>query len=67
MRRFVKPVTDMDRDALVTCHGMTGHAVHKVGVGRLPLTVPVLASAAGYIACALARREELGQPHLLHR
>jgi flavin reductase (DIM6/NTAB) family NADH-FMN oxidoreductase RutF len=56
VRRFVKPVADIDRDDTGEATALNGHAVKLVADGR----VPVLASAAGYIACALNRREELG-------
>jgi flavin reductase (DIM6/NTAB) family NADH-FMN oxidoreductase RutF len=59
-RKFVKPVADVEHDAAGEVTAMTGHAVQMVGAGRLPLTVPVLASAAGYVGCALARSEHLG-------
>jgi flavin reductase (DIM6/NTAB) family NADH-FMN oxidoreductase RutF len=56
VRRFVKPVVDVERSPDGAVLSMSGHAVTEVGPGRLP----VLASAAGFVACALTRAEELG-------
>jgi flavin reductase (DIM6/NTAB) family NADH-FMN oxidoreductase RutF len=56
VRRFVKPVVDVERSPDGAVLTMAGHAVSEVGPGRLP----VLASAAGFLACALTRTEELG-------
>ncbi len=60
VRRFVKPVVDIERDAAGEVTSLTGHAVQMIGVGRLPVTVPVLASAAGYLGCTLVRTEHFG-------
>jgi flavin reductase (DIM6/NTAB) family NADH-FMN oxidoreductase RutF len=56
VRRFVKPVQDVERGPDGTITTMAGQPVTEVGEQR----IPVLAAAAGYIVCALARREELG-------
>jgi len=56
VRRFVKPVTEIERDehgALVT---MSGHAVREAG----PTGLPVLAAAAGHLVCRVTTRNELG-------
>ncbi len=60
IRRFVKPVIDMDRAPDGAVLAMSGHPVAEVGPDRLP----VLASAAGYLACTLYRAEQLGS-HVL--
>jgi flavin reductase (DIM6/NTAB) family NADH-FMN oxidoreductase RutF len=60
VRRFVKPVVEVERDASGEVTSLTGHAVQMVGDGRLPTTVPVLASAAGYLGCTLTRAENFG-------
>ena len=56
VRRFAKPVVDVERSADGTVVTMAGQAVTEVG----PLRLPVLASAAGHLYCALTRHEELG-------
>jgi flavin reductase (DIM6/NTAB) family NADH-FMN oxidoreductase RutF len=56
VRRFVKPVKDVERAPDGTVTALAGHAVREVGEHRLP----VLASAAGHVLCSLTRREELG-------
>jgi flavin reductase (DIM6/NTAB) family NADH-FMN oxidoreductase RutF len=56
VRRFVKPVKDAEHGPGGTLATLAGHPVTEVGEHRLP----VLASAAGYIVCAVTRREELG-------
>jgi flavin reductase (DIM6/NTAB) family NADH-FMN oxidoreductase RutF len=56
VRRFVKPVTDIERDehgALVT---MSGQPVREAG----PTGLPVHAAAAGHLVCRVTRRDELG-------
>jgi flavin reductase (DIM6/NTAB) family NADH-FMN oxidoreductase RutF len=60
IRRFVKPVTDVDRAPDGSIASMAGHAVDEVGPGRLP----VLASAAGSVLCSLTRADDLGS-HVL--
>jgi flavin reductase (DIM6/NTAB) family NADH-FMN oxidoreductase RutF len=56
VRRFVKPVTDVDRDADGVIVAMSGHPVSEVGSQRLP----VLSAAAGHLACTVTRAEQLG-------
>ena len=56
VRRFVKPVTQVERDEHGTIVAMSGHAVHEAG----PTGLPVLASAAGHLVCRVTRRDELG-------
>jgi flavin reductase (DIM6/NTAB) family NADH-FMN oxidoreductase RutF len=56
VRRFVKPVVDVERSPDGAVLAMSGHPVTEVGPGRLP----VLTSAAGFLACTLTRVEELG-------
>ncbi|HWD54412.1 MAG TPA: flavin reductase family protein [Acidimicrobiales bacterium] len=56
VRRFVKPVVDVERSPDGAVLAMSGHAVSEVGPGRLP----VLAAAAGFLVCVLTRTEELG-------
>jgi flavin reductase (DIM6/NTAB) family NADH-FMN oxidoreductase RutF len=57
VRRFVKPVQDVTRDAAGAVTAMSGHAVRQVGPGRLP----VLDTAAGFLECAVVRQECLGR------
>jgi flavin reductase (DIM6/NTAB) family NADH-FMN oxidoreductase RutF len=56
VRRFVKPVTDVGRDADGVIVAMSGHLVREVGSRRLP----VLSAAAGHLACTVTRAEQLG-------
>ena len=56
VRRFVKPVQEVVRDAAGAVTAMSGHEVREVG----PAKLPVLAAAAGYIVCAVVRQEPLG-------
>lgn len=56
VRRFVKPVTQVERDEHGTLVTMSGQAVHEAG----PTGLPVLASAAGHLVCRVTRRDELG-------
>ncbi len=56
VRRFVKPVTEIDRSPDGVVFTLSGHPVTEVGPHRLP----VLASASGYLFCAVTRTEELG-------
>jgi len=56
VRRFVKPVREIARSDDGTVTTMSGHAITEVG----PRRIPVLASAVGYLVCALRQREELG-------
>ena len=56
IRRFVKPVLDVERSADGTVVAMAGHAVIEAGPARLP----VLAAAAGHVLCSLTSAEDLG-------
>jgi flavin reductase (DIM6/NTAB) family NADH-FMN oxidoreductase RutF len=56
VRRFVKPVHDVVRDAEGSVTAMSGHEVREVG----PALLPVLAAAAGYLVCTVVRQEPLG-------
>ena len=56
VRRFVKPVTEVERAADGAVVSMSGHPVMEVGEGR----VPVLVAAAAYLVCTLSRAEVLG-------
>jgi flavin reductase (DIM6/NTAB) family NADH-FMN oxidoreductase RutF len=56
VRRFVKPVTEVERDPQGAVFAMSGHPVTEVGPDRLP----VLGTAAGSLVCRLTRAEELG-------
>jgi flavin reductase (DIM6/NTAB) family NADH-FMN oxidoreductase RutF len=56
VRRFVKPVHDVDRAPDGAVLALSGRPVTEVGPNRLP----VLASAAGYLDCRLTRAEPLG-------
>lgn len=56
VRRFAKPVTEVERSADGAVVWMSGQPVLEVG----PQRVPVLGSAAGYLACALTASEPLG-------
>ncbi len=60
VRRFVKPVTEVEFASDGTAVSMSGHPVVEVGASRLP----VLASAAGYVACRLTNVDDLGS-HVL--
>lgn len=58
VRRFVKPVPQgaVERSPQGAVVALEGHRISEVGPGRLP----VLAAAAGYLACEVTRMEELG-------
>ena len=56
VRRFVKPVHEVVRDAAGSVTAMSGHDVREVGPSRLP----VLATATGYLVCTVVRQEALG-------
>ncbi len=56
VRRFVKPVTDVERSPEGVVVAMAGLPVTEVG----PTRVPVLGSAAGYLVCTLTNAESLG-------
>jgi flavin reductase (DIM6/NTAB) family NADH-FMN oxidoreductase RutF len=56
VRRFVKPVTVVERAADGAILALSGQPVTEVGPQRLP----VLSAAAGYLTCTLTRAEQLG-------
>jgi flavin reductase (DIM6/NTAB) family NADH-FMN oxidoreductase RutF len=56
VRRFVKPVKDVDRGPDGAVLSLSGHPVTEVGTDRLP----VLANATAYLVCTLSRAVELG-------
>ncbi len=56
VRRFVKPVVDVERAADGSVLVMAGHAVRQVGPDKLP----VLSDAAGWIACRVSQALPLG-------
>jgi len=56
VRRFVKPVTEVDRAEDGRVVAMAGQSVTEQGEARLP----VLAAATGFILCAVRRQELLG-------
>ena len=56
VRRFVKPVKEVERDSDGVVLALSGHPVTEVGADRLP----VLTHAAGYLVCTLSRAEQLG-------
>jgi flavin reductase (DIM6/NTAB) family NADH-FMN oxidoreductase RutF len=56
VRRFVKPVSDIERDPAGAVLALSGQPVTEVGPNRRP----VLASAAGYLDCRLTGAEPLG-------
>lgn len=56
VRRFVKPVKEVDRAPDGAVLALSHQPVTEVGPDRLP----VLASAAGYLACSLTREILLG-------
>jgi flavin reductase (DIM6/NTAB) family NADH-FMN oxidoreductase RutF len=56
VRRFVKPVREVERSPGGTVSTMSGHDVREVGPARLP----VLAAAIGHLVCHVVRTEVLG-------
>jgi flavin reductase (DIM6/NTAB) family NADH-FMN oxidoreductase RutF len=56
VRRFVKPVTQVERGDDGAVISMAGHAVREAGAARLP----VLAAAVGHLVCTLTKTDELG-------
>jgi flavin reductase (DIM6/NTAB) family NADH-FMN oxidoreductase RutF len=56
VRRFVKPVQDVERDATGSVIALSGHEVREVG----PSLLPVLAAASGFLACTVVRQDPLG-------
>ena len=61
VRRFVKPVIEVERAPDGAVLALSGHAVTEVG----PHRVPVLGAAAGYLLCAVRSAEELGSHRLV--
>jgi flavin reductase (DIM6/NTAB) family NADH-FMN oxidoreductase RutF len=61
VRRFVKPVTQLERDPDGTVTTMAGHPVTEIGPHRLP----VLTAAAAYLGCTLTETNPLGS-HTLY-
>ena len=60
VRRFVKPVSEVERAADGAVTVMSGQPVEEVGPGRLP----VLRSRAAALVCRLERVDELGSHDL---
>jgi flavin reductase (DIM6/NTAB) family NADH-FMN oxidoreductase RutF len=56
VRRFVKPVKEIERSPDGAVLALSGQPVTEVGPNR----IPVLASAAGYLDCRLTGAEALG-------
>ena len=56
VRRFVKPVTEVERGERGTLVAMSGHSVREAG----PTGLPVLASAAGHLICQVTQQIPLG-------
>jgi flavin reductase (DIM6/NTAB) family NADH-FMN oxidoreductase RutF len=56
VRRFVKPVHEVERAPDGAVLALAGHAVTEVGPDRLP----VLAKAVAYLVCTLTRADALG-------
>jgi flavin reductase (DIM6/NTAB) family NADH-FMN oxidoreductase RutF len=56
VRRFVKPVTEIERDDEGTLVTMSGHPVREAGL----TCVPVLASAPGHLLCRVTQAVALG-------
>jgi flavin reductase (DIM6/NTAB) family NADH-FMN oxidoreductase RutF len=56
VRRFVKPVTDVERSPDGAVLALSGQAVSEVGPDRRP----VLAAAEGVLDCRTTRAEQLG-------
>ena len=63
VRRFVKPVTDVERSPEGAVVAMAGQPVTEIG----PHRVPVLGSAAGYLAVHADQGRVARQPHPVHR
>ncbi len=60
VRRFVKPVSEVERDGDGNLVAMSGQPVRQAGPSRLP----VLGAAPGHILAAVTSRQELGS-HVL--
>jgi flavin reductase (DIM6/NTAB) family NADH-FMN oxidoreductase RutF len=56
VRRFVKPVADVERSPEGAVLALSGQAVTEVGPDRRP----VLAAAAGYVDCRVTQLDRLG-------
>ena len=56
VRRFVKPVKEVERAPDGRVITLAGHAVTEVGEYR----TPVLTAAAAYLLCRVTKRDELG-------
>jgi len=56
VRKFVKPVTEVERAADGSVVAMAGHPVREVGPGR----VPILSGAIGHIHCTVTADHHLG-------
>jgi flavin reductase (DIM6/NTAB) family NADH-FMN oxidoreductase RutF len=56
VRRFVKPVTEVEWADDGSLVALAGHPVHQAGSAGLP----ILAAAVGYLVCALTTQEALG-------
>jgi flavin reductase (DIM6/NTAB) family NADH-FMN oxidoreductase RutF len=56
VRRFVKPVTEVERAPDGTLVSMSGHPVRGAG----PAQVPILAAAVGHVVCTLTDSRPLG-------
>jgi ferric-chelate reductase [NAD(P)H] len=56
VRRFVKPVHEVEHAGDGAVVSMAGHAVHEIGPDRLP----ILAASIAYILCRVTRQEPLG-------
>jgi flavin reductase (DIM6/NTAB) family NADH-FMN oxidoreductase RutF len=56
VRKFVKPVSEVERSDDGTVSSMSGHPVREVGERRLP----VLAAATAHLVCEVVRHEVLG-------
>jgi flavin reductase (DIM6/NTAB) family NADH-FMN oxidoreductase RutF len=56
VRRFVKPVTDVERADDGSLSLMSGRPVREVGPARLP----ILEAAIGYVVCTPTTPHELG-------
>jgi flavin reductase (DIM6/NTAB) family NADH-FMN oxidoreductase RutF len=60
VRRFVKPVADIERDTEGAVTMMSGHAVREVGIAALP----VLTAATGSLVAEVTEQHRLGS-HVL--
>ena len=60
VRRFVKPVADVETDRAGRATEMAG-----VAVGEAPSGLPVLADAAAWLDCTVRRQLDLGSHHFV--